>query len=246
MALRKIGEDYQFWDFGQTESTTTALETSIDFFSKTRSSEASTTSAVVETTATTLDAQTTATGESEPQTTTAATLDYQTTTDIITTTTGVESSTTATVAPTFSVLGGGGAVDGALLQDLDEEGHVVVFNHNYPLDYKPRMFIIEPSTSRVKNMDGGYYVCAYYQHTGTVAPAAIGGCTGTPGPNTASNYIKCRVVHDKLSCTVAQTVCTRDFFHPFNPLTPNEQIVYLASGTPDSLFATVDLIAQEA
>ncbi|KAF5563186.1 hypothetical protein FPHYL_5285 [Fusarium phyllophilum] len=84
--------------------------------------------------------------------------------------------------------------------------------------------------------------------TGTVAPAAIGGCTGTPGPNTASNYIKCRAIDGKLSCTVPQTVCTRDFFHPFNPLVcetstssevydkfyyqmSNEQIVYLASNT---------------
>ncbi|PNP86008.1 hypothetical protein FNYG_01064 [Fusarium nygamai] len=236
------------------EPTTTDLETSTDISPEITTSEATTTTAVVQTTATTLDAQTT----------TTTTLDDQTTTDMTTTTAEAESTTTAAASPSFKVVGGGGAVDGALLQGLDEEGHLMMFNPNSPLeDYKPRTFTIEPSTGRVKDEDGGYYIWAYYQWTGHVAPATIGGCTGSPGPDARSNYIKCRVIDGKLSCTVPQTVCTRDIFDRLHPLvcvtstsnevydkfyyqTSGDQIVYLSSPTTDSYFAAVDLIAQEA
>ncbi|KAF5717675.1 hypothetical protein FMUND_5621 [Fusarium mundagurra] len=227
------------------ESITTDLETSTDISSETTTSEATTTTVVVQTTATTLD--------------------DQTTTDMTTTTTAeAESTATTAPAPTFKIVSGGGAVDGALLQGLDEEGHLMMFNPNSTLeDYKPRTFTIEPSTGRVKDKDGGYYICAYYQWTGHVAPATIGGCTSSPGPDARSNYIKCRVVDGKLSCTVPQTVCTRDIFDRLHPLvcvtstrdevydkfyyqTSGDQIVYLSSLTTDSYFAAVDLIAQKA
>ncbi|KAH7260895.1 uncharacterized protein BKA55DRAFT_559953 [Fusarium redolens] len=237
------------------ESTTTTLGTSTDVSSKTTTLEATTTTSVVETTATTSNAQTTTTAAS----------DAPTIADITTTTSEAESTTTAAVAtPTFKIVGGGGAVNGAVLKSLDVEGSPIMFNPNYPLnDYKPRTYIIEPSTGRVKDKDTGYYLCAYYQSSGVIEPANIAVCTGTPGPDQTSEYVNCRVVGGKLSCTVPQTVCTMDFFDPFSLPTcetssSNEvydqlyyrvlgdQYIFLGTGSPDNTYAAVDLIAQEA
>ncbi|KAI7771738.1 hypothetical protein LZL87_006014 [Fusarium oxysporum] len=166
---------------------------------------------------------------------------------IITTTTISEAestTTTAVAAPTFKIVGGGSAVNGALLEGLDSEGSATMFNPNYPLnDYKPRTYIIEPSTGRVKDKDTGYYL--------------------HPGPDSATEYVNCRVVSGKLSCTVPQTVCTMGFFNPISPpscetSTSNEvydhlyyqvfgdQYIYLGRDTADNTYAAVDLIAQEA
>ncbi|KAF4441107.1 hypothetical protein F53441_12136 [Fusarium austroafricanum] len=202
----------------------TPLETSTDVFSETTTSEATATATSdVKTTATTSnteiittaksDAQTTATSEitntatSNGEITTAAELTTATTSGTETTITSeAESTTTApAAAPTFKVVGGG-AVNGALLQGLDNEGSQVMFNPNYPLNhFQPRTYILEPS-GRIKDKDAGYYLCGYYDSTGVISPANIATCIGTPGSDTQVEYMKCQILNGKPSCTVPQTV----------------------------------------
>ena len=153
------------------------------------------------------------TATSDDETTTTVASETHTTADIMTSTTS-EAETTTTAAEaitTFRVIASGGSADGAALSAPDiMEADVVMFHPPASSGFRPRTYILEPETGRVKDRDNGRYLCGYYQWIGSVQPAYVYSCTGTPGPNRPAEYLQCRIVRGKLSCTVPQAVCYQD------------------------------------
>ena len=98
----------------------------------------------------------------------------------------------------------------AQFQGFDIEADIVMFNPPLSSGLRPRTYILEPSTGRVKDRDTGRYLCGAYEWTGTVEPAFVFSCYGTPGPNQITEYLTCRIARGKLSCTVPQTVCYQE------------------------------------
>ena len=197
------------------------------------------------------------------QTTTTVASETQTTTDIIVTTTS-EAETTTTAAEaitTFRIIASGGSADGAVLQAPDiMESDVIMFNPPASEGFRPRTYILDPNTGRVKDQDNGRYLCGYYQWTGSIQPAYVYPCTGTPGSHQPAEYLKCRIVRGKLSCTVPQAVCYQEeigmdvtcgtssgneiFDHLYLPVVGGQYIL-IGKGGLDSPWAAIDLIAEE-
>ncbi|KAJ4022705.1 hypothetical protein NW752_000085 [Fusarium irregulare] len=226
-----------------------------------------------ETTATS-DAYTTTTGTKEAdmttemittatstgQTTTTAAPETETTTDIMTTITSEAETTTAAAeaGPTFRIIASGGSADGAPLQGPDTvEADVVMFNPPASEGFRPRTYILEPNTGRVKDQDNGRYLCGYYQGTDWVQSASIHACTGTPGPNQPVEYLNCEIFEGTLFCTLPQARCDQreigmdltcetsgNFIFPYFYLSaPGNQYI-LIGGTGLNL-TPIELIAQE-
>ena len=255
---------------GTTTLEATTATSNLDNPSETTKFEAITTSSVdepsshtteLETTTTTSVVETTAT--SDAYTITTATKDVGTTTDIITTTT-LETETTTTAAeaiPTFQIIGSGGAADGAVLQGSDNtEVSIVMFNPGSSNGLRPRTYILEPGTGRVKDRDDGRYLCGNYQCSNMVDPAYTFACSGTPGPNQTNEYLICRIVRGKLICTVPQTVCyqediglevtcetsySNEIFDHLYLTVVGEQFILIGRGGLGSPYVPIDLTAQE-
>ncbi|KAL2669758.1 hypothetical protein Neosp_015203 [[Neocosmospora] mangrovei] len=229
-----------------TQPTTTAAETSTTVLvaSSETSIETGTTTTIASDTATT----------SEAETTTAA--------EITTTTAQAESTTTAAVAtPTFTIIGGGGSVQGQPLKGVDQEGSIFLFN---PQTGSPvaRTFILDPDTGRLRDKNTGTLVCAYYGSTDTPSDAAyIGYCqTGNTGPNMYYDYLTCQVTSGKLTCTAPKAACPTDddgnqscttqagsdvnsqFYYKLRP--GAGYYFYISSGSPAG-YTSVDTLAQE-
>jgi len=224
-----------------------------------------TTTSVIETTAIS-DAYTTTTAAEDAQITTqiiTTASETRVTTDIITTTTSEAETTTtdAEAIPTFQIIGSGGPVDGAILQGPgDIRSDVVMFNPGPSNGLRPATYILEPSTGRVKDQDTGRYLCGSYQWNGVVEPAFVFPCYHTPGPNQITEYLTCRIVIGKLSCTVPQTVCYQEeiglevtcetssnneiYDHLYLPVV-GEQFILIGRGGLGSPYMVIDLIAQE-
>lgn len=238
----------------ETTTATSVVETAA-------TSDAYTTTMATEEAHTTTDIIMTAT--SDEQTTTTVASETQTTTDIITTTT-LETETTTTAAeaiPTFQIIGSGGAADGAALQGHDNPDAIaLMFNPGPSNGFRPRTYILEPGTGRVKDRDNGRYLCGNYQWSNTVDPAYTFACSGTPGPNQINDYLTCRIVRGKLLCTVPQTICyqeeiglevtcetssSNEIFDHLYLTVVGEQYILIGRGGLGSAYVPIDLIAQE-
>lgn len=230
-----------------TQPTTTAAETSpiVPVASSETSIEAGTTTAIASDTAT----------ASEAETTTAA--------EITTTTAQVESTTTAAVAtPTFTIVGGGGSVQGQPLKGVDQDGSIFLFKPQFG-NPVARTFILDPDTGRLRDENTGTLVCAYYGYTNTPSdPANVGYCqTGNTGPNMYYDYLTCQVVSGKLTCTAPKAACPTDddgnqscttqagsdvnnqFYYKFTPGAGD--YLYISSGSPAG-YISIDVLAQES
>lgn len=169
----------------------------------------------METTATTAIVETTAT--SDAYTTTIVTTDAQPTTDIIATTTTSEDESTTTAAEpmaTFNIVGGGGDVNGDVLEGRDDGTTELMFNPPYQ-GFRQRAYAIDPSTGRVQDQGTGKYLCAYYAITGSATPATVPVCVGNPNLDQGSAYLNCMVLRGRLSCQVPEVVCSRNLMDPF-------------------------------
>lgn len=232
-----------------TQPTTTAAETSttVPVASSETSIEAGTTTAIASDSATTSEAETTTTAE------------------ITTTTSQAESTTTAAVAtPTFTIVGGGGSVQGQPLKGVDQEGSVFLFNPNTQFgNIVTRTFILDPHTGRLRDKNTGTLVCAYYGSSDTPSdPAYIGYCqTGNTGPNRYYDYLTCQVVSGKLACTAPKAACPTDdedfqvcatqpgsdvnnqFYYRFSA--GNGYYLHISSGSPAG-YTPIDVLAEES
>ncbi|RGP80585.1 hypothetical protein FLONG3_1324 [Fusarium longipes] len=244
-----------------TQSDTTTQETSALTTSETLFESITTTTVPDITTATSIDSQTTATTyatitTSETETTTSA--------EAITTVSEAETTTTAPVAtPTFSIVGGGGSINGAPLKGVDQDGSTMLFNPEAGTS-RPRTFILDPTTGRLKDKDTGIFVCAYYGDASSPSdPANIAFCQShNTGPNTAYDYLTCQIASGKLVCTAPKASCPVDddglplgcSTAPTSDL--NNQFYYryqqgagdylfISSGNPGG-YTSVDIIAQES
>ncbi|KAF5605705.1 hypothetical protein FPCIR_397 [Fusarium pseudocircinatum] len=197
---------------------------------------------------------------------TTATSEVETTivAEVTTTTTGAESTTTTAVAtPTFTIVGGGGAIQGAPLKGIDQDGSILLFN---PLvgNSRTRTIILDPDTGRLRDKDTGILLCAYYGSANSPDdPANIAFCqNGNTGLNTPYEYMTCQIVSGKLTCTAPKGQCPTDDDGNFLGCTTesfsgeNNQFYYkaqpgagdylfISSGTPAG-YTAVDIIAQEA
>ncbi|EEU34529.1 uncharacterized protein NECHADRAFT_97919 [Fusarium vanettenii 77-13-4] len=221
-----------------TQPTTTAAETSttVPVASSETFIEAGTTTAIASDTATT----------SEAETTTAA-----------------EGTTTAAVAtPTFTIVGGGGSVQGQPLKGVDQEGTILLFNPQFG-NIVTRTFILDPDTGRLRDKNTGTLVCAYYGLTNTPSdPANVGYCqTGNTGPDMYYDYLTCQVVSGKLTCTAPKAACPTDddgnqscttqagsdvnnqFYYKFTPSAGD--YLYISSGSPGG-YTSLDVLARES
>ncbi|RFN54477.1 hypothetical protein FIE12Z_1265 [Fusarium flagelliforme] len=241
---------------GELSSETTTFEAT----TTTSVTEASSQTTILETTATSSVVGTTAT--SDAYTTTNAATEAQTTTNIIITTPSeAETTTTAVAIPSFKLVASGGTVNGLVLQGLESPGSTVMFNPTHPTRvYRPRKYIIEASTGRVKDQDTGIYLCAAYLWSNRVEPAYVALCYGTPGPDQQYNYLNCRTVDGKLSCTVPQAVCglnaleteivcktsSSEVYDGLYHEVVNNKILFIGKGNPGNSYAAVALTVQEA
>ncbi|EXM16052.1 hypothetical protein RAB80_009691 [Fusarium oxysporum f. sp. vasinfectum] len=228
------------------------------------SSETSTETGAITTTA----PDTTATSEAETTTAvqvTTTTAEAETTTAVESTTTTAEAESTTTTAvatPTFTIVGGGGAIQGAPLQGTDQDGSVLLFNPQTGTS-RTRTIILDPDTGRLRDKDTGVQICAYYGSANTISdPAYFAFCqNGNTGRNLAYDYMTCQIVSGKLSCTAPQAACpTDDDGIPLGCTTVDGQVnnefyyktqtgagtyLFISSGSPNG-YTPVDVIAQEA
>ncbi|RTE81864.1 hypothetical protein BHE90_003589 [Fusarium euwallaceae] len=223
-----------------TTQPTTAAETSTE-----TSIETGTTTAIASDTTTTSEAETTTSAE------------------ITTTAAQTESTTTTAVAtPTFTIVGGGGSVQGQPLKGVDQDGSIFLFNPQSGGSVA-RTFILNPDTGRLRDKNTGIHVCAYYGSTNTPSdPANIGYCqTGNTGPDSYYDYLTCQVVSGKLTCTAPKAACPTDddgfqscttqagsdvnnqFYYTFTP--GNGDYLYISSGSPAG-YTSIDALAQES
>ncbi|RSM17221.1 hypothetical protein CDV31_003936 [Fusarium ambrosium] len=238
-----------------TTQPTTAAETSTE-----TSIETGTTTAIASDTTTTSEAETTTAAEI---TTTTAQAESTTTAEVTTTTSQAESTTTTAVAtPTFTIVGGGGSVQGQPLKGVDQDGSIFLFNPQSGGSVA-RTFILDPDTGRLRDKNTGIHVCAYYGSTNTPSdPANIGYCqTGNTGPDSYYDYLTCQVVSGKLTCTAPKAACPTDddgfqscttqagsdvnnqFYYKFTP--GNGDYLYISSGSPAG-YTSIDALAQES
>ncbi|EKJ79071.1 hypothetical protein FPSE_00672 [Fusarium pseudograminearum CS3096] len=259
----------------QTSTTDVGTSTSIDPITQSGTATAGETSVVAssktltETIATTLSSETTTATiipTSETETTTVVS---GTTVAIVTasseteTTTTAESTTTAPIAtPTFTIVGGGGSVNGSPIKGIDQDGSIMLFN---PERGSPRIrtFILDPDTGRLRDKDTGVYVCAYYGLAESPSdPAYFGFCqNGNTGPGMVYDYLTCEIVNGKLACTTPKASCSGDgdeditcvsdpssglnnqFYYKYDA--GNGDYLYISSGSPSS-YTPVDIVAQDA
>ncbi|QPC78048.1 hypothetical protein HYE68_008800 [Fusarium pseudograminearum] len=199
----------------------------------------------------------------------ATTLSSETTTATIIptseteTTTTAESTTTAPIAtPTFTIVGGGGSVNGSPIKAIDQDGSIMLFN---PERGSPRIrtFILDPDTGRLRDKDTGVSVCAYYGLAESPSdPAYFGFCqNGNTGPGMVYDYLTCGIVTGKLACTAPKASCSGDgdeditcvsdrssglntqFYYKYDA--GNGDYLYISSGSPSS-YTPVDIVAQDA
>lgn len=245
-----------------TQPTTTAAETSttVPVASSETFIEAGTTTAIASDTATTSEAETTTAAE---VTTTTAQVESTTTAEVTTTTAQAEGTTTAAVAtPTFTIVGGGGSVQGQPLKGVDQEGTILLFNPQFG-NIVTRTFILDPDTGRLRDKNTGTLVCAYYGLTNTPSdPANVGYCqTGNTGPDMYYDYLTCQVVSGKLTCTAPKAACPTDddgnqscttqagsdvnnqFYYKFTPSAGD--YLYISSGSPGG-YTSLDVLARES
>ncbi|RBQ66162.1 hypothetical protein FVER14953_08831 [Fusarium verticillioides] len=234
-------------------STVSVSETSIE--TGTTITTAPDTTLTSEVVTTTLAELTTTTSEAETTTTAA---------ESTTTTAEAESTTTTAAAtPTFTIVGGGGAIQGAPLKGTGQDGSILLFNPQVG-NSRTRTIILDPNTGRLRDKDTGILLCAYYGSANSPDdPANIAFCqNGNTGINTAYEYMTCRIFGGKLSCTAPKGQCPTDDDGNFLGCTTesfsgeNNQFYYKAQpGAGDYLFISsgslvgytaVDIIAQEA
>ncbi|KAF4436702.1 hypothetical protein FACUT_6297 [Fusarium acutatum] len=235
------------------ESSTVSLsETSIETGTAiTTASDTNTTSEVGTTTVAEL-----VTTTAEAETTTAA--------ESTTTAAEAESTTTTAVAtPTFTIVGGGAAIQGAPLKGTDQDGSILLFNPQVG-NSRTRTIILDPGTGRLRDKDTGVQLCAYYGSANSPDdPANIAFCqNGNTGLNTPYEYMTCQIASGKLSCTAPKGKCPTDEDGNFLGCTTesfsgeNNQFYYktqagagdylfISSGSPAG-YTAVDIIAQEA
>lgn len=228
------------------------------------SSETSTETGAITTTA----PDTTAASEAETTTAvqvTTTTAEAETTTAVESTTTTAEAESTTTTAvatPTFTIVGGGGAIQGVPLTGIDQDGSILLFNPQTGTS-RTRTIILDPDTGRLRDKDTGIQICAYYGSANTIFdPANFAFCqNGNTGPNTAFDYMTCQIVSGKLSCTAPQAACPTDddgvslgcttvdgqlnneFYYKTQPGLGT--YLYISSGSPNG-YTPVNVIAQEA
>ncbi|KAF4332217.1 hypothetical protein FBEOM_13978 [Fusarium beomiforme] len=225
-----------------TQPTTTATETSTVASSETSIETGTTTTAIV---STTLEAETTTTAEAT------------------TTTAEAESTTTTAVAtPTFTIVGGGGSVQGQPLKGIDQDGSILIFNPQAG-GLVTRTFVLDLDTGRLRDKTTGSFVCAYYGFANTPSdPANVAYCqTGNTGPNMYYEYLTCEIVDENLVCTAPKAACPEDedgnqtcttqsgggvnnqFYYKFS--TGAGDYLYISSGNPTG-YTSTDLVAQES
>ncbi|KAJ4250127.1 hypothetical protein NW762_011937 [Fusarium torreyae] len=189
-----------------------------------------------------------------------ATMTTVTAADTTTTTTEAETSTTAAAAgptPTYIIVAQDGDIDGAVLEGVDQEGTLVLFDSDVP-SAMTRNYILESDTGRLKDANSGNYLCAYYGDAPSIyEPATVANCqNGNTGPNKHYDYLNCKTVSGILSCTAPKAYCDIDDFDSQYCMTSpengvNDQFFYrysssggaylfISSGTPNA-YTTVDL-----
>jgi len=159
-------------------------------------------------------------------------------------------------------VGGGGAIQGAPLQGVDQDGTALLFNPQAG-NLRTRTVILDPNTGRLRDKDTGVQICAYYADAETTSdPAKIAFCqNGNTGPNMAYDYLTCQIVSGSLSCTAPQAACpTDDNGFPIGCTTVSGQVnnqfyyktqagagtyLYISSGSPSG-YTPVNIIAQES
>ncbi|PNP74565.1 hypothetical protein FNYG_12188 [Fusarium nygamai] len=197
---------------------------------------------------------------------TTATSEVETTTvaGVTATTAEAESTTTTAVAtPTFTIVGGGGAIQGAPLKGTDQDGSILLFIPQVG-NSRTRTIILDPDTGRLRDKDTGILLCAYYGSANSPEdPANIALCqNGNTGLNMPYEYMTCQIASGKLTCTAPKGQCPTDDDGNFLGCTTesfsgeNNQFYYKAQpGAGDYLFISsgspagytaVDIIAQEA
>ncbi|KAF5607594.1 hypothetical protein FPANT_847 [Fusarium pseudoanthophilum] len=243
-----------------TVASTTAEESSTVSVSETSIETGTTITTAPDTTATSEVGTTTVaeltTTTSDAETTTAA--------ESTTTTTEAESTTTTAVAtPTFTIVGGGGAIQGAPLKGTDQDGSILLFNPQAGTS-RTRTIILDPNTGRLRDKDTGILLCAYYGSANSPGdPANIAFCqNGNTGLNKAYEYMTCQIASGRLTCTAPKGQCPTDDDGNFLGCTTesfsgeNNQFYYkaqpgagdyffISSGSPAG-YTAVDIIAQEA
>ncbi|KAI7763887.1 hypothetical protein LZL87_006269 [Fusarium oxysporum] len=242
-----------------TQPTTTAEKTPTVASSETSIETGTITTTASDTTATS-EAETTTAAE---VTTTTAEADTTTAVESTTTTAEAESTTTAAVAtPTFTIVGGGGAVQGSPLKGIDQDGSILLFNPQTG-NSRTRTLILDPDTGRLRDKDTGILVCAYYGSANSPDdPANFAYCqNGNTGLNKLYEYMTCQIVSGKLSCTAPKGACPTDDDGNFQGCTTesfsgeNNQFyyrnqagagdyLYISSGSPAG-YTAIDVIAQE-
>jgi hypothetical protein len=153
-------------------------------------------------------------------------------------------------------------VNGALLQGVDQDGSLLIFNPTFA-NIRARTFILNPNTGRLSDKDTGVSVCAYYGYsTSPSRPAMVAFCqNGNTGLNSYYDYLTCQITSSKLACTAPRATCIDDDFGDTTCVTDlgadvNSQFYYQErSGTGGTYFfissgssngyTPVDILAQE-
>ncbi|CAG2009636.1 unnamed protein product [Fusarium graminearum] len=232
-------------------SATASSGTLTEIISTTVSSE--TTTAIIITTSET-EIATTASG---------ATVTIVTASSDTETTTTAEFTTTAPLTtPTFTLVGGGGSVNGDPIKGIDQQGTIMLFNPERGTQ-RIRTFILDPQTGRLRDRDTGVSVCAYYDFAESPSdPVHFGFCqNGNTGPGMYYDYLTCEIVNGKLACTAPKASCSGDGFEDISCVSDptsglnnqfyykydagNGDYLYISSGSPSS-YTPVDIIVQEA
>ncbi|KAM0297058.1 hypothetical protein ACHAPM_009927 [Fusarium culmorum] len=257
----------------QTSTTDAGTSTSIDSTTQSRTATAGGTStasseALTETIATTLSSETTTaiitTSETEPTTVASGTtVAIVTSSSETETTTTTEVTTTAPLAtPTFTIVGGGGSVNGSPIKGVDGDGSIMLFNPERG-NSRIRTFILSPDTGRLRDKDTRVSVCAYYGFAESPSdPAYFGFCqNGNTGPGMVYDYLTCEIANGKLACTAPKASCSGDgdeditcvsdpssgvnnqFYYKYDA--GNGDYLYISSGSPSS-YTPVDIVAQDA
>ncbi|KAG7416184.1 hypothetical protein Forpe1208_v005644 [Fusarium oxysporum f. sp. rapae] len=154
---------------------------------------------------------------------------------IITTTTTSEAestTTTAVAAPTFKIVGGGSAVNGALLEGLDSEGSAMMFKPNILLTItSPERRPSSPARAELKIKTLDTIWCM-----DTLAP------TRQPIPQTVCTM----GFFNPISPPSCETSTSNEVYDHLYYQVFSDQYIYFGRDIADNTYAAVDLIAQEA